>query len=103
MDHLEKLIDRLEKDDRPSAKEIRSDIDADIQETKNHILSLRKRLGELIETKRSSLTANEKGADAYNDLMQKALDGVTDNINKSTKILHDRVSDIYKMSEKMNH
>ena len=101
MDQLEKLVDTLERGDRPSVREIREDVEKDIKDTKDHILGLRERLGDVLKRKFTYLSADWEGADTYNSLMERALNSVADNVNKSTKMFQSTVSNICEMADKM--
>lgn len=102
MDRLEQFIDAIEKDDTPSVKEIREDVENEIKETKDHILGLRGRLGDVLKRKFSYVTPDWEGADSYNHLVDKALRNVSAEVNKVTKSFMNNVSDICEMAERMD-
>ena len=97
------VVDALEKDDRPSVREMREDIEKEVKETKDHILSLRERLGDALKRKFTYLPTDWEGADIYNNLMEKALNNVADSVNKSTKSFQNTVANVCEMADRMNH
>lgn len=103
MDQLEKLVDALENDEVLSVKEIREDVENEIKETKDYILSLRERLGNALKKKFTYSSVDGQGADIYNNLMEKALNNVADSVNKSTKSLQSTVANVREMADRMNH